>query len=473
MAAQSLTEGSVLRSLFRLSGPIVLANFLQTAYQLTDTFWVGRLGTDEVAALALSFPVIFFLISLGSGFAVSGTILVSQYAGQRNDFMVSKVCYQTLFVILVVSVFFAVIGFALVPFLIGTMTDNRTIYELSVSYLRISFFGLVFSYLYMMFQSLYRGVGDVKTPFYIVLVAVVLNFILDPFFIMGFGSFDGYGVDGAAYTTVATQGVAAVLGLYFLGKGKGGIKLDFRKPELDFKSVKKILSLGLPASTEQSARSLAMIFMTFLVASFGETVLAAYGVVIRVLSLIIIPSLGFSMATSALVGQNIGAGKFRRTHQITATALWVIFVVLTLAGAFFYFFAEQTLAIFVPAEAAVIAEGSRFIRIIALTFGFIGLHQVASGALRGGGATLMSMMIAIVSLWVIRFPVAYVLSQHTYLEQVGVYWSFVGSAVLGAAISLFVIRRGLWINDVTDPVEASLKEIILEETITEDGRASD
>lgn len=471
MAPASLTEGSVLKSLFRLSVPIVAANFLQTAFQLTDTFWVGRLGADEVAALSLSFPVIFFLLSLGAGFSVSGTILVSQHTGKNNVDAVSHVCFQTLAVIIVLSLCLAAIAYAGVPYMIEAMTNHSEIASLAVSYLRISFVGLVFSYLYMMFQSLYRGVGDVKTPFYIVAVAVVLNFVLDPLLINGYGPFAAYGVDGAAYTTVATQGIAAGFGLFFLAKGKGAIKLDFSKAVIDFVQIKQIVRLGLPASAEQSARSLAMLVLTFLVASFGEVTLAAYGVGVRVLSFVIIPSLGFSMATSALVGQNIGAGKEERTKAIASKALWVIFLSLSLAGLLFYVFAEQTLEIFVPGEAQVIKEGARFIRMISLVFGFVGIQQVASGAMRGGGATLTSMFVALFSLWVTRFPFAYVASRHTFLNQDGIYLSFVVSSLLGAALSLYILKGNRWMSDVTSGVNKQEKKV-LEESMTEEGSQS-
>jgi len=469
MTKEDLTKGSVFRSLIKLSVPIVMANFLQTAYQLTDTFWVGRLGTDAVASLSLSFPIIFLLISLGGGFTVSGTILVSQFTGQKNTEMVSNVCFQTLLITIASSVILSTLGYFFVPYVIGAMTDNTNIQELTISYLRITFIGLIFSYLYMMFQSLYRGVGDVKTPFYIVLVTVILNFVLDPIFIMGYGPIKSYGVAGAAYATIITQAIAAILGIILLAKGSGGIKLDFKVLRLDFKLIKQIITLGLPASTEQSTRALAMMVMTFLVASFGKIPLAAYGIGIRVLTFIIIPSLGFSMATSTLVGQNVGAFQYERTKEITSKALWIIFWSLSASGILFFIFAEQTLYIFVPNSPEVIIEGAKFIRIISLTFGLVGVQQVASGALRGGGSPLIPMLVAIVSLWVIRFPLAYILSHHTPLGQEGIYWSFVGGNILGAAIALIIIRRNNWIKNVASAFEKAETKII-EEAITEEGR---
>lgn len=462
-----LTNDSIVKTLFRLAIPIVFANFLQTAYQLTDTFWVGRLGTNEVAALSLSFPIIFFIISLGGGFAVSGTILVAQYTGKKDTQMVSNICFQTFVVIMVTSLILSVMAFFSVPYVVNSMTENPQIAGITISYLKISFIGLVFSYLYMMFQSLYRGVGDVKTPFYIVLLTVTMNFFLDPLFIMGFGSFQGHGVDGAAYATVLTQGISAFLGLFLLAKGKGGIKLDFKKVKIDLKEIKKILSIGLPASAEQSARSLAMLVLTFLVSAFGDVVLASYGIGVRVLSFIIIPSLGFSMSTSTLVGQYIGAGKEDMAKSAARMGLFIIFVAMSFAGLLFYLFAEKVIAIFVPGEITVIREGAIFVRIISLTFGFVGIQQVAAGAFRGGGNTLVAMVIAIVSLWVMRFPFAYIFSNHTSLEQQGIYYSFVFSNILGAVISLAVFYRGRWMKNVTDNVEkAEIKAI--EAAITEE-----
>lgn len=458
---------SVVKSLFRLAGPIVFANFLQTAYQLTDTFWVGRLGASEVAALSLCFPILFFVLSLGGGFGVSGTILVSQYAGKKNNEMVSKICFQTFVVIVVTSLILSLISYFGISYVINSMTHNHQIANLSISYLKISLVGMIFSYLYLMFQSLYRGVGDVKTPFYIVLFTVVLNFFLDPIFIMGYFGFPKLGVDGAAYATVLTQGLSAIWGLYLLAKGRGGIKLDFFNTKIDFKEIKRILSIGLPASAEQSARSLAMLILTFLVSSFGDIVLASYGIGVRVLSFILIPSLGFSMSTSTIVGQNIGAQKYDRARYIAKVALGIIFVALTLAGIIFFIFAEEVVRVFVPGEIQIIHEGARFVKIIALSFGFVGLQQVAAGAFRGGGNTLIAMVIAIVSLWVFRFPFAYIFSHHTQMARDGIYYSFVFSNIFGAVISMIVFFRGTWIKNLVN-AEEEIEKKTIETSLEED-----
>lgn len=162
------------------------------------------------------------------------------------------------------------------------------------------------------------------------------------------------------------------------------------------------------------------------------------------------------MAASTLVGQNIGAGKKDRAMEVARIATLTIFVVLSFAGLCFFVGAEQVLNLFVPGETEVIQRGKTFIRIISLTFGLVGVQQVVSGALRGGGSTLTAMLLAILALWVFRFPVAYVLSKHTPLLENGIWWSFTISNVLAAVVSCVVLFQGRWLKRVVgdfDPVE--------------------
>ncbi len=201
----NLIEGSIVKSLLALSVPIIFANILQTAYQLTDTFWVGRLGTVAVASVSISFPVIFLIVSLGGGLAMAGTILVSQYKGKDDKKVANHVVSQTILMIVVISSLLSVIGYWLSPYIISLMGAQSNVFSGAVSYMKITFIGMVFMFIYMVFQSLMRGVGDVKTPMYIVLGTVLLNLILDPLFIFGYGFIPAYGVTGAAIATIGQK----------------------------------------------------------------------------------------------------------------------------------------------------------------------------------------------------------------------------------------------------------------------------
>lgn len=448
----SLLEGSVVKSLLKLSIPIVLTNILQSAYQLTDMFWVGRIGATAVAAVSLSFPIIFLLTSLGAGFSIAGTVLVAQYTGQRSFSKVNLVSGQAFFVMTVFSLFISIIGYYLTPAVINLMGEDREMNNLAIDYLQISLYGLFFTYSYVMFQSLFRGVGNVRAPLIIVIITITLNFILDPILITGWGPFPAYGVNGAAYATIITQGIAALLGIYLMTSGQSGLQLKWHHLRPVAQEINQIIKLGLPASAEQSTRALSMMLMMFIVASFGVTGTAAYGVGARVLSFVIIPSLGFSMATSTIVGQNIGASQNERARKSAFAACGIIFGTLTAIGVVLLLSAHQLMAIFIPNSPIVQAEGARFIQIISLTFGLIGVQQVVSGALRGGGSTLSAMLLAMTTLWVFRFPIAYVLSNHTTLEVEGVWWAFCFSNILAGILSWLVLTRSDWVKNVTSPV---------------------
>src|SRR5690625_3774468 len=185
----------------------------------------------------------------------------------------------------------------------------------AVAYFRISSLGFVFLFMFFVFQSLMRGIGNVLLPMYIVIGTVFLNLVLDPLFIFGFGPIPPSGVAGAAIASVITQGISAAAGIWILFKGGRGIKISWNEMRLNWDWIKRLFRLGLPASMEQSARAAAMTMMVIIVASFGCEIVAAYRVGTPRLSLIGVPSLSLSTRTTTRVWQNIGAGKIKRAGK--------------------------------------------------------------------------------------------------------------------------------------------------------------
>jgi putative MATE family efflux protein len=466
-----LTSGSIVKSLVTLSLPIVITNLLQTCYQLTDTFWVGRLGSEAVAAVAMSFPLIFLMLSFGIGLSIAGTVLVAQYKGQQNYEQVNLVAAQTFIMLFLVSLVLSVIGYFNAERILSLLGASGNVLQMATDYLEISFMGGVFMFAYFVSQSLMRGVGDVRTPMYVVGFTVVLNFILDPIFIMGYGSFEGYGVIGAAYTTLITQALAAVIGLVLLFSGKYGITLKISNLKLRFDILKKMFFIGLPSSIEQSAVAIGFTLMTGVAAVWGTDIMAAYGLGGRILSFIIIPAVGLAMATSTLVGQNIGAGKTERAEEVTYLSAKIGFSILTLVGVLMLIFAPQIVAAFIPNEPQVIASATMFVRFMAMSFGFIGLQQTINGAFNGSGNTLMSMSVTLISLWVFQFPIAYILSNYTSLEEVGIWIAFPVSYFLGGIMALTLFRTGRWKKKklISHTHDKELKDKTFIETTADEG----
>jgi putative MATE family efflux protein len=443
-SSQKLLEGPILRSLLALAVPITVANVLQAAYQLIDAFWVGRLGGSAVAAVSVSTPIMFLTIALGAGLAIAGSTLVAQYFGARNQHMVDHVAAQTLLMIVLVSVVLGTLGFAAAPAILHFMGVAPDVFDGALGFMRVSFVGLTFNFFFFMFQSLMRGVGEAKLPVFIVLGTVILNFILDPAFIFGWGPIPPLGVKGAAVATVGTQSLAALIGLAVLFSGRYGIHLVWRDFIPDPAYVKRAFVLGFPASIEQSARALGLTVLTFLIASFGTLTTASYGVGSTVLQVVMIPAMGLSMSISTLVGQNIGAGNIDRAARIGRLGSWMGFWILTGLGGIAFLGASQIIAFFVPSDRAVIAEGATYLRIMALSWGFLGAQFSMTGVFRAAGNMVMTMMLTLVSQWVLQFPLAYMLSMHSPLRERGIWWAFPISNVTIALITVAVYAKGDW-----------------------------
>jgi putative MATE family efflux protein len=461
-------EGPIGKALVRLAIPITLGNLPQTGYQLTDAFWVGRLGAAAVAAVSVSFPLMFLVIALGSGLAMAGATLSAQYMGAGRQDMVNHVAAQTMMMVAITSAVLGAAGYLLAPSLLTLMGVASDVYAGALGFMRVSSIGVIFVFLYAMFQALMRGVGQTRIPLLIVFGTVALNFVLDPLLIFGWGKLPGLGVMGAALATLITQALAALLGIVVFLRGRHGIQLSWRGFRPDGPYLKRAFFLGFPGSVELSTRGLGLMIMSFLVASFGTLTLAAYGVGSNIVMVISIPAMGLSQAVSTLVGQNIGAGNIQRAARVSMIGTLSGLVILTLVGIVAYVFAPAIVAFFVPSDSNVIAEGARFIRIMCLAWGGIGVQLCMVSAFRASGNMLIAMVIALVSQWMIQFPLAYVLSKHTILQASGIYWSFPVTNVAVAVISVCWFAQGGWKKTrLTEENRQVIK--VAEETIAEEG----
>ena len=443
-ARKSLTEGPILKALTMLALPIIGVNLLQTGYQLVDAFWVGRLGANAVAAVSISFPINFLLISLSSGFAFAGAILVAQYAGAKNLEMVNHVARQTLLMAFLISLVISITAYILSPQILYAIGVEEVIFDEANLFQRTIFIGLVFNFGFIMFQALLRGIGEVKIPLYINGATLLLNFVLDPMFIYGWGPIKAYGVTGAAVSTLVTQFLSIAVGMYIMFKGTTEIHLSLKRFTFDWPLLKKAFKLGFPSSIEISARALGLTLMTVLVAKFGTEVLAAYGVGSRLISFVVILGLGISKACTTLVGQNMGAQLIDRAERTSYYSSLIGFIALSLVGFIFFVFAENLVRTFLVGDDYVVGMGVDFIKITALSFGFMGMQLALIGTFRGSGNTITSMVLTIIGIWAIQFPVAWALSEHTSLGYKGLWWSFPISNVIPALITLAWYKTGNW-----------------------------
>lgn len=459
----------IFRALIKLSIPIILANLFQAMYQMTDSFWVGRLGGAALASVAICSPIIFLSFAIGIGFAIAGATFVAQYFGAKNNQMVSHSAAQTILMIVITSIIISTLGFILAPNILHLMGANSEIFNTALGFLRFSFLAVIFNFSFFIFQAIMRGIGRPQIPVFIVIGTVLLNFILDPLFIFGYKFIPGLGVQGAVIATIITQSLAAIIGFSILFGGKHGIHLKIKDFIPDFKFIKKAFSLGIPSSIEQSSRNLTMVFMTSIIASFGTTAIASYGAGSNIIQVAMFIGIGLAVANGTLVGQNIGAQKIDQAVKVSKLSAVISFISLSILGLIAFIFAKSLVTFFIPNDPLVIATGAQFIRFISLTFGFIGLQMSFGNVFMAAGQTKTTMLLTISSQWLIQIPLAFFLSQKTSLGLNGVWFAIPFTNIFVSSIAFLLYKKGNWkksdIIERNKVVGQVSKEVIVEEGI--------
>ena len=473
--AVNVTDGALVGPLVVLSIPIVLTNVLQVGYNLADTFWVGRLGQPAVAALSFSWAIVFLIISLSLGFSVAGTVLVAQHKGAGNVDRVGHVAGQTITLVLGVSVLFSIAGFALAPTLlelVGAVPGSEE-HRLAVEYTRTMFAGIPFIFGFFVFQSLLQGWGDTRTPLYLMAFGVALNVFIDPFFILGFRDnvlfawvglegfeatlygmtgFAGFEVQGAAFATILSRGVGAIIGVWLLLSGSVGISVSLSDLRPEFETVRDLVRIGAPASVEISTSALSTTILTALVAIAGAEAVAAYGIGTRITSMVILPALGLARGVETVVGQNLGARQFERARRGVVAAVGIIAACLAVFTVGIYFLATPVVGVFISGagEAAVTAIGAEYLRIVGVSYVFLGAFYIIQGGFRGSGNTRAAMLFAFVGFIVFRALFAYLLAVPVGLGASGIWYGEAAANVLMALLVGGYFLRGAWAKRVID-----------------------
>jgi len=436
-----LLKGNMMRAILTLAIPVVINSFLQTMYNLTDTYWLGRLGTEELAAINLVTPMQNIVINFGSGLTVAGSVLISQYLGAKRDEDARSMANQIFVCALLFSALCA--GFCAVatPSIVTWLGAEGETWQYSRIYLQIVILDMPFLYTVNMYTAINQAQGDTVRPMFLNFFGIVLNMVMDPLLMVVFQM----GVAGAALATVTAKAFPAVIAFVLLQNKEKDVHLNLRKLKFEKEKLKNILVIGLPTAIGGSTMQFGFLLMSRNVLKYGTQAMAAYGIGNKINSLITLPTNGIGSAVATIVGQNVGAKQYERARRGYQLSMRMSVIFLFAGGMILSrgFVSTAIVRIF-SKDAQVIGMAADFLSIMAFWCFANGIYNSSMGLFQGSGHTEVTMIIDAARLWIFRFATLYVCESWLHMGVRSVWYSVVVSNGLSAIILYIVYRTGYW-----------------------------
>ncbi|MCI9373108.1 MAG: MATE family efflux transporter [Lachnospiraceae bacterium] len=436
-----LLNGNIGKAILALAVPVVINSFLQTMYNLTDTYWLGRLGTEELAAINLVTPVQNIIINFGSGITVAGSVLISQYLGAKRDGDARSMANQIFSCALLFSIVCAILCAVTTPGIVTWLGADGLTWQYGKTYLQLVILDMPFLYTVNMYTAINQAQGDTVRPMLLNLTGITLNLILDPLLMIVFNM----GVAGAALATVGAKAFPAVIAFILLQNRSKDVYLDLRRLKFEKEKLKNILVIGLPTAIGGSTMQFGFLLMSRNVLKYGTEAMAAYGIGNKINSLITLPTNSVGSAVATIVGQNVGAKQYERAEKGYKVSMLGSVIFLLAGGLILSRMPISTAIVKIFSDDAdVIGMAADFLSIMAFWCFANGVYNSSMGLFQGSGHTEITMVIDATRLWVFRFATLYIGEVWLHLGVRSVWYSVVVSNGL-SALALFVIyKTGYW-----------------------------
>ena len=455
-APRDLTEGNTLSGIVMFAIPLLIGNLVQQMYSTVDAIVVGQyVGDAALGAVGLTMPIVNLIFVLFMGISSGATIVVSQYFGAKDRKNLSKAVGTTIMLTVIAGLIMSVVGAVLSRPLLILLDTPESMMQMATDYLAIVMIGLVASGLYNILSGVMRGMGDSVSPLLYLMVACVLNIVLDILFVTRFGMT----TDGVALATIISQAVSAFLCIRRLARMKDVIDLDRSTLRVSKSITMRIVRLGVPSGVTQMIFSMSSILVQSLTNSLGANIVTANTMVMRIDGFAMMPNFTFGIAATTFAGQNIGAKKlgrmFKGTKELTAVALGTSIVMVTAI----LLLGKNLLYIFTTTP-EIINLGLDMLKTLALGYIVFSVSQVLQGVMRGAGETAIPMWISIICTVIIRMPLAYIwafLSRSAEFpngDPLSLYGSLLVSWLCGCALSLFFYFKGKWRKRINETLNS-------------------
>lgn len=431
------------RAVFLLAVPMVLELVLESTFAVVDIFFVGKLGSSAVATVGLTESYLFLLYAIAIGLAMAVTAVVARRIGEQNAEDASVTAAQAIWIAVLISVPFALVGIVFAQDLLRLMGADAWTLEHGYRYMQWMLGGNVVIMLLFVINAIFRGAGDAAIAMRVLWVANGLNIVLDPILIFGLGPIPAMGVEGAAIATNIGRGAGVLMQLWILFRGGKHIRVATSQLAIQSAVLWNIVRTSLGGIGQMIVAMTAWIFVLRILASIGSEAVAAATIAIRVMMFTLMPAWGMSNAAATLVGQNLGAEQPERAEASVWQIGWYN-MAFTLAVSVAFFFLHDRIIAFFSDDPAVIAIGGEWLRILSYSYFVYGWWMVAVQAFNGAGDTATPTWINVVFFWLIQIPLSYFLAITLDLRHSGVFWAVFVSETSVGLFTLWLFSRGRW-----------------------------
>ncbi|MGL5149483.1 MAG: MATE family efflux transporter [Clostridium sp.] len=440
MKTTSLTEGKITSVLIKLSLPIILTNFIQTAYGMVDMIWIGKLGSNAVAAIGTATFFINLALALFALILIGTGVKIAQSIGAGNEKEAGEYIKNSFLMSIILAGVYCIIVVLFKEKLIGFYGLSPEVEKMSINYLMVSIIGIIFMYFNALMSTILNSFGDSKTPFKANCIGFVFNILLDPILIFGFGSFGGLGVVGAA---IATLSARIIVTLIFLLMYKEFIIVNLKQKGINLEKIKLVVKMGAPVSMQRVTFTLISILIGKIIADFGETAIAVQKVGVQIESISFMTIGGLQGAIAAFIGQNYGANKINRVKSGYKIAIILTCIFGAVITTIFMIFPQNIFKVFIQ-EPQAVSMGVDYIRILAISQVFMCMEIITVGAFNGIGKTYAPPIVSVI-FTALRIPIALVLSLDYIMGINGVWMSIsVSSLIKGILLVgwfIFILKK--------------------------------
>ncbi len=440
---RDFTETSLGKAIFILAVPMVLEMLMESIFAIVDIFFVSRLSANAVATVGLTESAMTIIYAIGMGLAMATTALVSRRIGEKKKKEAGEVAFQAIFMAVIVAVLIAIPGVIFAREFLQLMGAPDEVIEQGYMYPAIMFGGNMIIMMLFIINAVFRSSGDAAISMRVMWLANIINIILDPLLIFGYGPFPELGLEGAAIATTIGRGTAVLYQFYLLWSGKYRIRLYWDNIKLKFSVMWKLLKISGGGILQNLIATSSWIFLMRIIAVFGPDVIAGYTIAIRIIIFPLLLAWGLSNAAATLVGQNLGAKQPEQAEKSVWITGYANMVFMGIIGLFFVFIPEFWIGIFVD-EGAVLTNGVLALRIISIGFLCYALGMVLMQSFNGSGDTITPSKINFFSFWLFEIPLAYALAIPLNMGLTGAAIAIVSAETLLTFLAFILFRQGKW-----------------------------